>query len=292
MRCIFLAVCLLSLMSIQSMAQKQISDNLPDSLANKRFCFNYDFRIGDTLVYHAYSRDSMVYDEFPTLSKERNETWRYIILKKLPNNHTLISIEMIGYAAQESQGSIRNQMRMNSVWTGRKVFVEIDSTGKRYDIAAIDSITPAVSPGGAFQPILFTHIGKACVKGKNTWDVGGEENLIENGIPVPLVNYASLARFTGYIDTLGVKCHGIQFTTTGQGIAEISFGEGKDKTATVSSVINQFTKMELSEVYRIPVHSMATSEIKFTLTYPNGKKTKGVQHILTHYTLRNYRFEK
>jgi len=284
---------IMSLFIVQNcVAQKTISEQLPDSLANKRYCFYYDFRVGDTLIYHAYSRDSMVYDDFPTLSKERNETWRYVIEKKMPNNHVLISIEMIGYAAQESQGSLRNQMRLNSVWTGRKVYVEMDSTGKRYSLAAIDSVTPAVAPGGAFQPIVLVHIGETCMRGKDAWGVGGEENLIENGIPVPLVNYSSLARFTGLVDTLGVACYGMQFTTTGQGISEVSFGNGQEKTATVSSVINQFTKMELSKVYHIPVHSMATAEIKFTLTYPNGKKTKGIQHIVTNYTLRNYRFDK
>ena len=32
------------------MAQKQISENLPDRLANKRFCGNDYLRIGDTHV--------------------------------------------------------------------------------------------------------------------------------------------------------------------------------------------------------------------------------------------------
>lgn len=267
------------------------SHKLPDSIKNRKYCLYYDFKVGDTLVYHSFSRDSIVYEtDQPTVTKERTETWRYVVEKKKNNRNFLVSAEMIGFASTESQGEIRNQIRMTSLWTGRKVFLEMDSTGKRYDVTAVDTVSSAIAPGGAFQPPLFMRIGETCKYGKDSWMVGDEEHLIENGVPVPIVNYTSLARITGEIDTLGVHCDQLQWTTTGQGLSLVVVASGK--TAQVTSVINQFSRMELSTVYKIPVHLFATSEIKFTMDTPSGKKVKGTNYIRSDYTIRNYRFEK
>lgn len=284
-------ICMMNATIIYAQLPTHPSHNLPDSVKNKKYCFYYGFKVGDTLIYHTNSRDSIIYEtDQPTVSKERTETWRYIITKKKPNGHFIITTEMIGFAATESQGEIRNQIRMTSLWTGRKVFIEMDSTGKRFNVMAEDSLSSAIAPGGAFQPPLFMKIGETCKYGKDAWMVGGEEHLVENGVPVPLVNYSSLARITGELDTLGVHCDQVQWTTTGQGVSFVILGAGKE--AKVTSVINQFSKMEISSVYKIPVHAFATSEVKFTLEAPNGKKTKGTNYIKTDFTLRNYRFDK
>jgi len=284
-------LCVINAEFVYTQIPNRPSHTLPDSVKNKQYCFYYDFKVGDTLIYHAASHDSIVYEtEQPTVSKERTETWRYVIMKKKTNKSFLISAEMIGFASNESQGEIRNQIRMTSLWTGRKVFLEMDSTGKRTNVSVEDSLSSAIAPGGAFQPPLFMRIGETCKFGKDSWMVGEEEHLVENGVPVPLVNYSSLVRITGEIDTLGVHCNRLQWTTTGQGVAFVVLGVGKE--AKISSVINQFTKMEMSSVYKIPVHAFATSEIKFTMNAPSGKKTKGVNYIKTDYTLRNYRFDK
>lgn len=264
--------------NVQLFAQKD-----KNSTKNDTVCYRYNFIKGDSLLYRAISQDSIVFYPQDAVVKERVEIYMIICDSIGKNGHFYLSQTMVDYGSKESQGTIRDQVRLESPWLKRKVWFEIDSMGNRYSYGAEDTLKADVSPGGAFQPNLFFPFKESCKHYGESWIVGTNDDLPENSIPPAYRSQTSLFRVLPDVDTLGQMCNRLQYTLTAQGNVRIPYTNGQMLTTT--SIIAQFGILHISKTDNVPVHFYATAEIKLNVKAPNGKELKGTQYITSNFKL-------
>lgn len=262
----------------QSFAQKDKNFTIDDTV-----CYRYNFIKGDSLLYRVISQDSIVFYPQDAVVKERVEIYMIICDSIGKNGHFFLSQTLVDYGSKESQGTIRDQVRLESPWLKRKVWFEIDSMGNRYSYGAEDTLKAEVCPGGAFQPNLFFPFKESCKHYGESWIVGTQDDLPENSIPPAYRNQTSLFRVLPDVDTLGQMCNRLQYTLTAQGSVRIPYTNGQMLSTT--SIIAQFGILHISKADNVPVHFYATAEIKLNVKAPNGKELKGTQYITSNFKL-------
>jgi hypothetical protein len=245
--------------------------------------YKLNFMKKDSLYYRLVSDDSISFLGQAPLIKERAELYLIVCDSVGKNGHFYLSQELISFASKESSGEIKDRIRTESSWIGRKVWYEIDSVGNRYRFGATDSLSSDVSPGGAFQPNLFFPFKESPKKIGESWIVESLDDLPENCIPAPLRKQTSIFRAFPSVDTLGAPCEQFQYTMTAQGSVQLQYTNGQ--MLRTNAIIAQFGKMEMNSLYMVPHHLYATAEVKLTLKLPDGKEMKGMHHVTSNYFL-------
>lgn len=248
-------------------------------------CFRYNFHKGDSLVYRVISHDSISMPARETILRDRKETIAIICDSISSDGLFYLSQVLLNVEIKESGKDVTEQIRLETPWVGRRIWIAIDSAGVRKSYGAADTVNAANSPGGAFQPYLLFALQETCHERKSSWIVERTTDIPENSIPVPMLKYTSIFRILPDIDTLGAHCTVGQYTLTGQGASHVVMPSGQ--RTRIKSVIAQFGKFQWSEKMNIPVHFYATMENKFTIYLDDTKDDKitGKHYINTYYTL-------
>jgi len=265
----------------------QIELNLNEDsgpITEKKICYSYSFSKGDTLEYLVYAFDSITFPEQADVLKARKENFQIICdsVSSTGNfflRHTLLSVEI--FETTKGTGTLTTTKHP---WIGKDATIEIDSLGKRYSWKLGDSSKAVMSPGGAFQSVLFFPIKDHCVRENSSWLVEAEDYYPENGLPVSNCNYASLFRTLPEIDTLGFKCNRLQYAKTGKSSVELRQIGTKTSIFVVS---NSFGKLAISKSLKVPIHFFSTIEQKLQIindTNPNTIIT-GKHHITSNVSL-------
>ncbi len=248
-------------------------------------CFHYKFQPGDTITYRLTAQDSIVIDFGTPLLKTRYELIRIVCDSVSENGHYFISQELVNYIGEESRGDMTGIQRTDSPWTGRKVWFEIDSVGKRYSIGVDDTLKAAMSPGGPFQPNLIFPFKNDCKVIDESWSYSSEIELPENGFPVPVVNQNTLFRAMKPKDTLRYECNRFQYIRTAQGAVALLTEDTKIRTKTVNT---SHGMVFFHKEHSIPVHYHANIEQKLTIETPDSGIRPGFHFTIIDYTLDQY----
>lgn len=248
-------------------------------------CFRYNFHKGDSIVYHVISHDSIYMPGRETILRDRKETIAIVCDSVSANGLFYLSQTLLNVEIKESGKDVLEQVRLETPWVGRKIWIAIDSAGMRKSFGAMDTVLAANSPGGAFQPYLLFALQETCHQKKSSWIVETTTDLPENSIPAPILKYTSIFRILPDVDTLGAYCSTGQYTLTGQGASHVVMPSGE--RTRLKCVIAQFGKFNWSQKMSIPVHFYATMENKFTIYLDDTKDDKitGKHYINTYYTL-------
>ncbi|MFC2131487.1 hypothetical protein ACFLSQ_08630 [Bacteroidota bacterium] len=253
---------------------------LPDTV-----CYKLKFNAGDTLTYRIVSYDSVAIDYGKPLLKTRFERVMFVC-DSVVDNKFFMSRTLMQYIAYESSGDIRNVERTENPWVGRTVWFVIDSVGNRYALGYDDSTKAALSPGGAFQPHLLFPFQNSCMEVDKTWMSESLDELVENGLPLPLIKQSSLFRALPAIDTLDEHCNRLSYIKTAQGSYQVKSGPD---TIRVTNIITGYGVLDISSDKHIPVHYLATVEQKMTISIGNNEPKPGWHYIASYYTLDNYK---
>ncbi|ROL61209.1 hypothetical protein D9V86_07025 [Bacteroidetes/Chlorobi group bacterium ChocPot_Mid] len=248
-------------------------------------CYKFKFNQYDTLVYHIASHDSIIIDYGEPLVKTRFEKVMFIC-DSIKNNRFYLSATLIDFLSFESSGEIKNVERKDNPWIGRKVWFAIDSVGNRYALGYEDSSKAGLSPGGAFQPHLFFTLKESCKAEDKSWYVETLDELVENGLPVPLMKQSSLFRSHPSLDTLEEHCNRLSYIKTAQGSYKV---ESETDTFRVTNIVAGYGVMDISANKWIPVHYFATIEQKLTITTNDEEPKPGIHYLATNYTLESFK---
>jgi|YelNatPaOPRAMG01_1025707.scaffolds.fasta_scaffold01656_7 hypothetical protein len=264
-----------------------LSNQVPNQNETKDsmiYCFKYNFKTGDTLVYLVHSYDSILIDFGKPLLKVRNEIYQVVCEKANKSGTFLLSIELLEFKGRDFQDTNFVEY-FETDWKNRKIQIEIDSLGNRMNFWVDDSSKSGRAPGGPFQPHLFFAINETCKKKNETWLVRVTEDLPENGIPVPRINHTMLFKMVGELDTLGETVIRSEFIRTGQGSLKLQHQKNLMK---VSAVINAYGFIDISKLRSVPVHLFTTVEQKLSFK-TDDTESVGRHYIHTDYTLIDYR---
>ncbi|MFH1051589.1 MAG: hypothetical protein V1779_11770 [bacterium] len=260
------------------------SDSL-DFVAPDTVCYKLKLNPNDTMVYHVMSFDSVIIDFGEPLLKTRYERVRFVC-DSVKSQKFYLSATLLHYLGFESSGDVRNVERTENPWLGRKVWFVIDSVGNRYALGYDDSTKAALAPGGAFQPQLFFPFKESCKQIDKTWFVESLDELVENGLPLPLVKQSSLFRAEKPVDTLDEHCNRLNYIKTAQGSYKV---ESEMDTFRITNIITGYGVYDLSIEKQIPIHYFATVEQKLTISVGNEEPKPGMHYIGTYYTLESYK---
>lgn len=264
----------------------QITNVDDDYLSKDTLCFKYNFKLKDTLIYKVFSFDSISIDYDSPLMRVREEIWQIVCDSLSFDYNFFLSMKLLSYKAVESYKETRDNKVETHNWVGRSSWILIDSLGYRLNYGSDDSLKFDMSPGGAFQPNLIITLGAHCKEINETWSVRSLDDLVENGVPVPLLRQSSLFRLKGTIDTLGEKCTRLEFIKTGQGSVRTIIDNNQMR---VTNVINGFGVFDLSSSRGIPIHLFSTIEQKLTIHLSEEDKQPGYHYINTNFTLIDYK---
>jgi len=300
-RMYFLISAVFLLTTVASMAQNQITTEAIDSVQMKydfqvtpneplpilNTCGYYKFTPKDTMLYTLQSHDSIVIDYGKPLLKSRHEILR-VICDSVghSNNHFYMNLSRIAFEADEFELDSKIYTHSNSEWLNRKVFIEIDSVGNRFDVTYDDSTMLGSAPGGAFQPYLFFNFEYPCQDTGHSWTVLEEQDyLVENGLPCPVLRGCYMFTNHGFRDTLGYRTNRIDFVKTAQG--SVTYFEA-NKNVRVTSVVASGGILDIGIDLKIPIHFYQTMEQKLTIHTPDGLEKPGKQYTSAYFTLLEY----
>lgn len=249
-------------------------------------CFAYRFEHGDILRYRVVSRDTIYFKEKPPLVKERIEMLEIACDSVGKNGYFYLRQTLENYVAHESMGDIKNIERTETPWQGQSVLVVLDEFGRRHHPDPLPSSRmSALSPGGAFQPVLLVGIFQPCHAIHTSWMVDRvDELLVENGHPAPLRRQTSIYEAFPSVDTLGFACSQFHYSLTAQGSVAVT---DRKPAVRMASVVAEHGEMKLSKEYGIPVHFLGTSQIKMDIETSDGQKVKNTQYTHSLYTLES-----
>ncbi|MBI2794405.1 MAG: hypothetical protein HYX66_07140 [Ignavibacteria bacterium] len=265
-----------------SLAQIQLEPGYkPLPLGPDMLCFRYTFHAGDSLLYHVQSEDSILFAGEPTLIKSRTEFVLVWCDSLINTNVYRIHLAVID-AREVQRTSTDTVQRTLSPWIGRRATLVIDSAGNRLEMSADDATNTAMSPGGAFQPLIFPTFGELCGRQNQSWLIRDTVALVENSVPPAAYEHATLWRVLDRADTLNRKFFQIQYTQTG--IGGLSFRMDQ-AGINVKAQVAAFGKLTMDSSLQVPFHLFATSENKITMTTPQGTERKGKQLVSVHVSL-------
>ena len=251
--------------------------------------YSYRFVKGDTLLYEVLSRDSIITDiKKPALIKDRRE--RFLLSCDSVNAKGImyLSFRLIDFKSTEFSGISQLVDRTDHEWQSRKVWIAIDSTGKRHGYGAEDSTRSTLSPGGPFQPLFIQQLGSGYHAVNSGWIVEDTIDVPENAVPAPMLRFLSSMRARKAKDTLNQACLRCESTISAQGGFFTKTSNDKAVTFSNSAVIAGYGILHLSKKLRVPIHFYGTSENKNTvrIATPKGKSEQTLKHyILSNYTL-------
>lgn len=245
----------------------------------------YKFEKGDTLEYLIHSADSITIDFEEPLLKLRYERIVVVCDSVGKNNHFYLTYFLKNFIGKENKGAVKNVERMESNWQNKRVFLEIDSLGNRYNNYVIDSNEVSITPGGSFQPHLFFPIGYAKKQLNETWISNNNYKIAENGFPLSNIKETTLFRMKGEKDTINLFSTQIDYVRTGN--ANMTFFT-KNSTFVNSCVINSHGNLFISNEFRKPVFLYVTIELKLKFSNSNGETKIGSQNTNTAFTLFYY----
>lgn len=253
------------------------------------FCYFYNFQKGDTLVYEIVSFDSIQINFGDILLKQRLETLQ-VTCDSVIDGKFLLTFETIKFYSNELSGKDSNRGRRTHPWLNRKAKIVIDSLGKRYSGEFDNPEDGILTPGGAFQPILFYFHGENNCKNINqSWFIEDSDTLVENGNPSAFLKHSTLFRVEEPIDTLNYESIRYRYIRTGKG--NLFLFTNNEKMIN-NVVINSAGNMILSKNYHIPVHYFATMEQKLNIETSDGRSFPGWHYITTFYTLKEFKSER
>ncbi len=247
----------------------------------------YRFLSGDTLLYEAISRDSILIDKQPALLRDRTE--RFLLscdsVDKIGYMH--LSQRLIDITIAEYSGISQIIDRRSHDWLNKKISFIIDSTGKRYGFGSPDSINSLLSPGSAFQPIMLQSLGTGYHLINSGWIVEDTIDTPECGIPAPMIKFLSSMRARAEYDTLNITCSRFESTLSGQGTYQTQTISGQ--TLRTTGIIAGYSRMAMSTALHVPIHFFGTNENKTTMYVNTSKGTleqKAKHYVTTNVTLR------
>ncbi len=264
-------------------------DILEESQSSDSLYAFYTFAKGDTLEYVIHSVDSIIIDYDEPLLKLRFERILLVCDSVGINNHYYLTYLLKDFMGKESKGETKNVERKESKWVGKKVHLEIDSMGYRYNSFVIDTNEVAISPGGNFQPGLFFPFGYANKKNQETWLMNNKYTMPENGYPDAELKETSLYRMMGNVDTLGYSTIRMDYVRTGKG--EV-LHKSKNNTYITECVINSHGEMYFSPLIKKPIHFFVTIEQKLKFRTINGETKVGSQNTNSYFNLLYYNRDK
>lgn len=267
-----------------SQIQVQRGFQLP-ILGKDTSCFRYQFLAGDTLIYTVESADSVSMLGDPILLKVRNEVVSVICDSVSPGPLFHLRITLRTYIENQRTAS-DSVIRQTSPWLLRHAFVTMDPHGNRRSVRVDDDRRAAITPGGAFQPLLLPTFQDSCGVQQQSWLVQDTTLLVENGVPEPVFVHSTLWRVLGRVDTLGRALEQIEYTQTALGSVRV---QASDVNVDMQAVIASYGKMTLDAELQVPFHLFATSEDKVDVTTPGGGVRKGKHHLSMHAQLREVR---
>lgn len=256
-----------------------------DTLRRDSICYKFKFLSGDTLIYKVKSRDSIIMGFDEALIKNRNERIRIICDSIDIEGRYNLSFELINFTSIENQGNSKTIKRETNAWINRKSFIKIDSLGVRYNVAIDDSTKASLSPGGAFQPFLFTQLKESCKIPNETWMNIYLMELAENGYPFPLVRMSYLYRAKELKDTLGVTFKNYEYINSGQGSIEIN---NKDAKVSITNIINAHSRVLLDKDFDRIVYQFTTQEQKLKIKGKSDEPMNGVHYTNAEFFLESY----
>lgn len=280
----FLVILIFSSGNLFSQIKLDIPNDEDGPVTNKLICYSYNFSKGDTLEYLIHSFDSITFPATPDVLKARKEVLEIICDSISKQGHFYLRHTLKSVTIMETTQGTGTITHSTHPWVNKTATIEIDSLGNRYSWKVGDSSKAILSPGGAFQSVLFFPIKEHCVRENSSWLVEREDYYPENGIPVSYCNYGALFKTTKGVDTLGFECNRLQYAKTAKsGIELLQIGT---KTS-IFVVSNSFGKLAISNIYKVPVHFFSTIEHKLQInndTNPD-KIMQGKHHIMSNATL-------
>lgn len=273
---------LLIVCSTKSLAQIQLEPGYkPLPLGPDTLCFRYTFNAGDSLLYLVQSEDSILFAGEPTLIKSRTEFVLVSCDSVIQPNVYRIHLTVLD--ARELQRTTTDSVRRSSSpWIGRTSTLVIDSAGNRIEMSADNASNAAMSPGGAFQPLIFPTFGELCGRQNESWLFRDTIALVENSVPPAAYEHATLWRVLDRADTLSRRFFQIQYTQTGIGALLFRMDQG---AVNVRAQVAAFGKLTMDSTLQVPFHLFATSENKIVMTTPQGAERKGKQLVSVHISL-------
>ncbi len=277
MKFIVTIVCIFISTVIQLSAQ-QFPD-LVNAKDSSRYVFS--FMKGDTLLYEAISRDSILIDKQPPLLRDRKERFLISCDSVDANGRMHLSQRLIDITSAEYSGISQIVDRTSHEWKNKKVSFIIDSTGKRFGFSAEDSSRAMLSPGSAFQPLMFQYLGTGYHLINSGWIAEDTVDAPEFGIPAPMIRYLASMRARPIIDTLDFTCTQFESTISAQGTYLTKTQSGQ--MLRTNAVIAGYARMAMSEKLHIPIHFFGTNENKNTMLIETskGKAEQKVRHYVT-----------
>lgn len=280
----FASACIVFLASFNQLSSQQFPD-IVNSTDSSRYIFS--FLKGDTLLYEAISRDSILIDKQPPLLRDRKERFLLSCDSVDSKGRMHLSQRLIDISSSEYSGISQIVDRTSHEWKNKKVSFIIDSTGKRHGFSAEDSSRAMLSPGSAFQPLMFQFLGKGYHLINSGWIAEDTVDAIEFGIPAPMIRYLSSMRARPIIDTLDFACSQFESTISAQGTYLTKTRSGQ--MLRTNSVIAGYARMAMSKKLHIPIHFFGTNENKNTMLIETsqGKAEQKVRHyVSTNITLQ------
>lgn len=256
-----------------------------DTLKKDTTCYKFKFLDGDTLIYKIVSLDSIIMGYDLPLIKNRIEKLRIVCDSIDKAGLYNLSFELIGFNSTERQGDNKSIVRTSNAWLHRKSFIRIDSIGIRYGVSIDDSTKASLSPGGGFQPFLFSQLKESCKIQDETWTHTYLMELAENGYPYPLVRMSYLYRAKGLKDTLGKSFKHYEYINTGQGSIELNSNEAK---VNISNVINAHSRVFLDKDFNRIVYQFTTQEQKLKIKGKSQDPVSGSHFTNSEFFLESY----
>ncbi len=283
-----IAIMFFCIITNNTAAQEFHSDSASQEIKDT-LCFKLDFKIGQKLTYRVESFDSIAIDYGAPLLKNRFEIWEISCDSITPQGNFFLSQKMIEFHSFEATKDEDKVERLESLWLNKRVGIEIDSLGNRLSVNYLDTIPPALAPGGAFQPYILFIIGESLKSINESWITESSDTLVENGFPPSILKQISLNRVKGNIDTLDFNCNRFDYIKTAQGSVETVYGNGSFFTTVI---VNAHGIMDISSEHFFPVHYYSTIEQKLTMHYSDSQKIKGWHYITTNFTLEKNEYNE
>ena len=285
MKCFSAITCFLFLAFPDNLSAQQFPDlvNTKDSSQ-----YVYTFMKGDTLLYEAVSRDSIFIDKQPPLLRDRKERFLLSCDSVDAKGRMHLSQRLIDITSSEYAGISQLIDRKTHEWKNIKISFIMDSTGKRHGFSAEDSAKAMLSPGSAFQPLMFQYLGQGYHLINSGWIAEDTVDAPEFGIPAPMIRYLSSMRARPLIDTLDFSCSRIESTISAQGTFHTKTQLGQ--SIRTNAVIAGYARLAMSEKLHIPIHFFGTNENKNTMIIETSKGN--IEQKVRHYVTTNITLKK
>lgn len=255
-------------------------------LGDDTLCFEYRFRVGDTLTYKAEAFDSVISTGNPALVKKRMEVIRLVCHHVDEHGNMVLEQNLMDAGSTEFSSDGQAAVRTTHPWIGRPVMYAIDSEGKRHWWANADTIHAAVSTGGPFQPPLVAPMRGRCGRQNQSWWVQDTTILIENAFPEPILVNGILARVQDYVDSLNTRFRQLQLTQSGLGNFETGTASIPSPTRIVS---NSYVRLTFVDDDDILYNNFSTTEVRMEYDREGRNPVTVTHKMIINYMLQEVR---